>query len=169
MSDDILIHNGLVVTADKRGTIHENGYIRVSNGKIAEIGSGKVVDATGCVVIPGLITAHTHLYGILLRGASLNIKPPTDFAQVLQRVWWPVDEALTVDDAYASALSASADMLRNGSTFYADTYSGPNSISGSLEAIARGTKEVGMRGMVAFEITERNNPEEAQKGLRDWG
>ncbi len=174
MSEDFLIYNGLVVTADRKGTIHENGYIRVSNGKIAEIGSGKprsssdtTIDASGCVVIPGLITAHTHLYGILLRGASLNIKPPNDFAQVLQRVWWAVDSALTVEDAYASALSASADMLRNGSTFYADTYSGPNSIAGSLDAIARGTKEVGMRGLVSFEITERNNPEEAQKGLRE--
>ncbi len=172
MSEDILIQNGLVVTADRKGTILEKGYIRVSNGKIAEIRSGEprsstdtIVDASGCVVIPGLITAHTHLYGILLRGASLNIKPPTDFAQVLQRVWWAVDSALTVEDAYASALSASADMLRNGSTFYADTYSGPNSIEGSLEAIARGTKEVGMRGMVAFEITERNNPDEARRGL----
>jgi len=174
MVEDTLIKNGLVVTADERGTIFEKGYIRVSNGKIAEIGSGNprgsaesIVDASGCVVIPGLITAHTHLYGILLRGASLNIKPPTDFAQVLQRVWWPVDEALTVEDAYASALSASADMLRNGSTLYADTYSGPNSIEGSLEAIAKGTKEVGMRGIVAFEMTERNNPQEARRGLQE--
>jgi len=174
MTEEILIRNGLVVTANKKGSIFENGYVHVSNGKIVGVGSGEprssvdtVIDASGCVVIPGLITAHTHLYGILLRGASLNIEPPTDFAQVLQRVWWPVDEALTVDDAYASALSASADMLRNGSTFYADTYSGPNSIEGSLEAIARGTKEVGMRGIVSFEITERNNPEEAQRGLRE--
>jgi len=162
MTEEILIRNGLIVTADKKGSIFEDGYVHVSNGKIAGVGSGEprssvdtVIDASGCVVIPGLITAHTHLYGILLRGASLNIKPPTDFAQVLQRVWWPVDEALTVEDAYASALSASADMLRNGSTLYADTYSGPNSIEGSLEAIARGTKEVGMRGIVAFEMTER--------------
>jgi 5-methylthioadenosine/S-adenosylhomocysteine deaminase len=103
----------------------------------------------------------------LLCGASLNIEPPTDFAQVLQRVWWPVDEALTVEDAYASALSASADMLRNGSTLCADTYSGPNSIEGSLEAIARGTREVGMRGVLAFEITERHNQEEAERGLRE--
>ena len=174
MVEDILIQNGLIVTADKRGTIYENGYIRFSNGKIADIGSGAprdsadtVIDALGCVVIPGLITAHTHLYGILLRGASLNIEPPTDFAQVLQRVWWPVDEALTVEDAYASALSASADMLRNGSTLYADTYSGPNSIEGSLDAIARGTREVGMRGIVAFEMTERNSPEEAHRGLQE--
>jgi len=174
MVEDFLIRNGLIVTADKRNTIHENGYVKVSNGKIAEIGAGEprstvdtVIDASGCVVIPGLITAHTHLYGILLRGASLNIEPPTDFAQVLQRVWWKVDEALTVEDAYASALSASADMLRNGSTMYADTYSGPNSIEGSLDAIAKGTREVGMRGIVAFEMTERNNPQEAQRGLKE--
>jgi len=174
MTEEILIRNGLVVTANKRGSIFEDGYVHISNGKIVGVGSGEprssvdtVIDASGCVIIPGLITAHTHLYGILLRGASLNIKPPTDFAQVLQRVWWPVDSALTVEDAYASALSASADMLRNGSTFYADTYSGPNSIEGSLEAIAKGTRKVGMRGIVAFEVTERNNPEEAQRGLRE--
>ncbi len=174
MSDELLIENGLVVTGDERETIYERGQIRVSDGVITSIGpddkyasAEQTIDASGCVIIPGLITAHTHLYGILLRGASLNIEPPTDFAQVLQRVWWPVDEALTVENAYASALSASADMLRNGSTLYADTYSGPNSIDGSLEAIARGTREVGMRGIVAFEMTERHNPEEAKRGLRE--
>ena len=36
MSEDTLIKNGLVVTADKRGTIHENGYIRFSEGKPCE-------------------------------------------------------------------------------------------------------------------------------------
>lgn len=174
MSDELLIKNGMIVTGDKRGNIIPKGFIRVNDGKIAEIKEGDpsytaetVIDASGGVIIPGLITAHTHLYGILLRGASLNIKPPTDFAQVLQRVWWPVDEALTVDDAYASALSAGADMLRNGSTLFADTYSGPNSIEGSLQAIAKATKEVGIRGILAFEMTERNNPEEANRGLKE--
>lgn len=174
MSDDLLIQNGLVVTGDEKGTIYERGQIHISDGKITSIGTSiksksadHVIDAAGCVIIPGLITAHTHLYGILLRGAFLDIEPPTDFAQVLQRVWWPVDEALTVEDAYASALSASADMLLNGSTLYADTYSGPNSIEGSLEAIARGTREVGMRGIIAFEMTERHNPEEAERGLQE--
>lgn len=174
MSEDLLIKNGMIVTGDKRGTVISKGFIRVSGARIAEISEGdpnftadKVIDATGCLVIPGLVTAHTHLYGILLRGASLNISPPTDFAQVLQRVWWPVDEALTLEDAYASALSASADMLRNGSTLFADTYSGPNSIEGSLQEISRGTKEVGMRGILAFEMTERNNPEEAHRGFQE--
>ncbi|MFW9834513.1 MAG: amidohydrolase family protein [Candidatus Thorarchaeota archaeon] len=174
MAEELLIKNGMIVTGDKKGTIIPKGYITVNGSRIAEISEGEpkfgadtVIDAAGCVVIPGLVTAHTHLYGILLRGASLNIKPPTDFAQVLQRVWWPVDESLTIEDAYASALSASADMLRNGSTFYADTYSGPNSIEGSLEEIARATKEIGMRGIIAFEMTERNNPEEASRGFEE--
>ncbi|MFW9956314.1 MAG: amidohydrolase family protein, partial [Candidatus Thorarchaeota archaeon] len=130
MVNRTLIENGMIVTGDSKGTIIPSGHILIEENRIVEVESGKftgekdtVINADDCVIIPGLITAHTHLYGILLRGASLNIEPPKDFAQILQRVWWPVDEALTLDDAKASALAASADMLRNGSTFFADTYS----------------------------------------------
>ena len=152
MEESVLIKGGLVVTCDEKGTIIPDGFVRFEGEKIAEVGSGRptnsserTIDASKCVVMPGLVTAHTHLYGILLRGANLNIEPPIDFAQILQRVWWPVDEALTLGDAKASALSASADMLRNGSTFFADTYSGPNSIENSLDAIAEAIQKVGIR------------------------
>ncbi|TFG13838.1 amidohydrolase [Candidatus Thorarchaeota archaeon] len=173
LSKTTAIENAFIVTADEELGIIERGYIRIEDDKIVELGEGQaksadnLIDASGCVVIPGLITAHTHLYGILLRGASLNIEPPTDFAQVLQRVWWPVDEALDLNNAEASALSASADMLRNGSTFFADTYSGPNSIENSLDAVSRGTEKIGIRSMLAFEMTERHNHEEAERGLKE--
>ncbi|MFX1417067.1 MAG: amidohydrolase family protein [Promethearchaeota archaeon] len=174
MSERTLIRGGLVVTGDEKGTVHSDGYVLFEGNRILEVGAGKpresagnIVDAKGSLVIPGLVTAHTHLYGILLRGASLNIDPPTDFAQILQRVWWPLDEKLTLEDAKASALSASADMLRNGSTFFADTYSGPNSIKGSLDAIADGANQVGIRSMLAFEMTERDSPKDGQKGLTE--
>jgi len=174
MSERTLIRGGLVVIGDEKGTVHPDGYVLFEGNKILEVGIGKpresagnVIDAKGSLVIPGLITAHTHLYGILLRGATLNIDPPSDFAQILQRVWWPLDERLTLEDAKASALSASADMLRNGSTFFADTYSGPNSIKGSLDAIADGANQVGIRSMLAFEMTERDSPKDGQKGLTE--
>ncbi|MCF2137843.1 MAG: amidohydrolase family protein [Candidatus Thorarchaeota archaeon] len=174
MSKTTLIRDGTIVTVDSSQSVIDRGYVYIKDGKIDEIAEGEpsqsadtIIDANRCIVAPGIITAHTHLYGILLRGATLNIQPPQDFAQVLQRVWWPVDEALTVDDAYASALSAGAEMLRSGSTFYADTYSGPNSIEGSLEAIARATEELGIRGVIAFEVTERHSPEEAEAGLEE--
>ncbi|MCK4483701.1 MAG: amidohydrolase family protein, partial [Candidatus Thorarchaeota archaeon] len=174
MKESVLIQGGLIVTCDEKGTVIPNGFVRIDGAKIAEVGSGyptdsseQTIDASKCVVIPGLVTAHTHLYGILLRGANLNIEPPIDFTQILQRVWWPVDEALTLEDANASALSASADMLRNGSTFFADTYSGPNSIEGSLDTIAEATRKVGIRAMLAFEMTERNEAGEANRGLKE--
>jgi cytosine/adenosine deaminase-related metal-dependent hydrolase len=174
MSESTLIQNGLVVTADKKGRIYPDGYVRIESNEIAELGKGKpkgkadnIIDAKGNVVIPGLITAHTHLYGILLRGANLKIEPPTDFAQILQRVWWPLDETMNLEDAHASALSASADMLRNGSTFFADTYSGPNSIEGVLDSVADGSNRVGMRSMLAFEMTERDSSEDGQRGLEE--
>jgi putative selenium metabolism protein SsnA len=173
MSETITIENAFIVTADKDHSTIENGYIQIEDQKIIELGEGEAtsgdttIDASGCVVIPGLVTAHTHLYGILLRGASLNIEPPTDFSQILQRVWWPVDEALDLNDAEASALSASADMLRNGSTFFADTYSGPNSIENSLDAVSKGTEKIGIRSMLAFEMTERHDHEEAERGLEE--
>jgi 5-methylthioadenosine/S-adenosylhomocysteine deaminase len=174
MPESTLIQGGLVVTGDSKGTIYPDGYLRIEDSQIADLGKGKpkgkadnVINAKGSVVIPGLITAHTHLYGILLRGASLNIEPPTDFAQILQRVWWPLDETMTLEDAHASALSASADMLRNGSTFFADTYSGPNSIEGVLDTIADGSNRVGMRSMLAFEMTERDSIEDGHRGLEE--
>ncbi len=174
MTESKVITNAFIVTGDAANTIIEHGYILIENSRITEMGYGdfdgnadELFDAKGMIVIPGLITAHTHLYGILLRGATLDIEPPTDFMQVLQRVWWLVDEALTPQNAYASALSASADMIRNGSTFFADTYSGPNSIEDSLDMIAKATEELGIRSMLAFEITERNSHEEAERGLQE--
>jgi 5-methylthioadenosine/S-adenosylhomocysteine deaminase len=174
LSGTTVIQGGMIVTADEMNTIYPKGFVLIEDNRISNLGNGEfkgkadeVIDAQGHLVIPGLITAHTHLYGILLRGATLNIEPPRDFAQILQRVWWPLDEALTIEDAYASALSASADMVRNGSTFFVDTYSGPNSIEESLSSISKGAREIGIRSMLAFEMTERNNPEEAERGFHE--
>ena len=162
---------------DQRRRVVEDAGVAVVDGKIVAVGplqdvskgfgADEVVDARGCVVMPGLICSHTHLYGIALRGSALNIQPPSDFLQILQRVWWPADEALTNDDAYATALAAGIESLTNGTTCYADTYSAPNAIEGSLDQIARASNEVGLRGLISFEATERRSVEEGTRGLRE--
>lgn len=174
---DLIVKNGIVVTVDSIRRILENGAVVVENGKIVEVNrterilekykAEKVIDAKGKVVLPGFICSHTHLYGTVLRGATLNIQPPTDFTQNLQRIWWPVDEALTLEDAYASALAACLDFLRTGTTLFADTYSGPNSIENSLDYIEKAVREVGIRGILAFEATERHSEEEGERGLKE--
>ena len=162
---------------DQRRRVIEDAGVAVVDGRIAAVGptddvargfgADEVIDARGCIVMPGLICSHTHLYGIALRGSALNIRSPSDFLQTLQRVWWPIDEALTNDDAYATALAAGAESLSNGTTCLADTYSAPNAIEGSLDHIAKASNEVGIRGVVSFEATERRSAEEGARGLNE--
>jgi len=172
---DLLIKNGLVVTMDKDRRILKEGTVAVENGRIASVGRGikikekpeETIDAKGKIVMPGLICSHTHLYGMLLRGAPLKIEPPSDFSQILQRVWWPMDEAMTRDDAYASALISCLEFIKTGTTLFADTYSGPSSITGVLDRIADAVDKSGIRGIIAFEATERRTYAEGAKGVRE--
>jgi 5-methylthioadenosine/S-adenosylhomocysteine deaminase len=162
---------------DSQRRILEDCSVAINDGRIVEIGatadleknhrSAEVVSASGCIVMPGIVCSHSHLYGMLLRGASLRITPPSDFAQILQRVWWPMDEAMSFDDAYASALVASVEFAKAGVTTFADTYSGPNSINGVLDRIERAVEEIGIRGFIAFEATERHSKEEGFRGVQE--
>ena len=174
---DLLIKNGVLVTMDARRRVLEDHSVAIEAGKIIEVdrtpnlekkhSRAEVIDASGRIVMPGIICSHSHLYGMLLRGASLNIEPPSDFTQILQRVWWPVDEAMNFEDAYASALVACLEFAKSGVTTFADTYSGPNSISGVLDHIAKAVGEVGIRGFIAFEATERHSVEEGARGVQE--
>jgi len=162
---------------DGKRRILENYGVAVESGKIVEVDTASnlekkhsrldVIDASGRIVMPGIICSHSHLYGMLLRGASLNIEPPSDFTQILQRVWWPMDEAMNFEDAYASALVACLEFAKSGVTTFADTYSGPNSISGVLDHIGKAVEEIGIRGFIAFEATERHSKEEGEKGIQE--
>ncbi len=169
----LLIKNGLIVTMNSNNEIIKSGNMLVEGGKILEIGKNisgpfdKEIDCTDTIIFPGFICAHTHLYSALLRGAPLKIDAPTDFTQNLQRIWWPMDEALTLNDAFASALYSVYEMALNGITTFLDTYSGPNSIEGSLNRISEATQKVGTRGVISFEATERRSFEEGVRGLEE--
>ena len=117
--------------------------------------------------MPGIVSSHSHLYGMLLRGASLKITPPSDFTQILQRVWWSVDEAMNFEDAYASRLVASVEFAKSGVTTLWNTYSGPNSITGVLDHIPRAGRGGWIRGFVAFEATEWHSKDEGAKGVQE--
>ena len=169
-----LLKGGVVVTMDSARRVIRDGAVGFEDDAIVFVGKSEdakgfenVVDARGCFIMPGLICAHTHLYGIALRGAVLNIKPSTDFLQNLQRIWWPVDLQMDNEDAYATALAASMEMALNGTTAFADTYSAPPRPEGSLDAIAKAVNEIGIRGVISFEATERRSREEGRRGLEE--
>jgi putative selenium metabolism protein SsnA len=145
-------------------------------GTIAEIGPslsaaypGAEKAGSGGYLSPGLVCGHTHLYSALSRGIEVAIKPSKDFAQILEHLWWRLDRAIDLPILRASALSGCADALAAGVTSLVDHHAGPNAIDGSLSVIRKAYEEVGLRGILCYETTDRNGAEGARAGVRENG
>jgi cytosine/adenosine deaminase-related metal-dependent hydrolase len=175
---DILIKEALVVTMNSERRVLDRGYVAIRGNLIVDVGVGdgldkyapeEVIDGRKSVVIPGLQCAHTHFYGLLLTGSPwfAKIEPPTDFQQNLQRIWWALDVLLGYDEAYASALIGSILFARSGVTNFFDNISSPNTITNVLDYIEKGVSEVGIRGFISFEATQRRSDEEGFRGLEE--
>ncbi|MCX6923426.1 MAG: amidohydrolase family protein, partial [Verrucomicrobia bacterium] len=138
----LLIENGTVLTAGKAPAVLPNHSVLIENGYITRIAPksqfkrfvGQRIDASGKVVAPGFINAHTHFYSTFARGLT-KTKPARDFVGVLKNLWWRLDSALTTEDCYYSALIALLDSIRHGTTTLIDHHASPNAVCGSLTAI----------------------------------
>jgi 5-methylthioadenosine/S-adenosylhomocysteine deaminase len=80
--------------------------------------TGRELDASGSLVIPGLVNAHTHVAMTLFRG-SADDKQLDDW---LQEDIWPVEAELRAEDVRAGAALGVAEMIRSGTTAFADMY-----------------------------------------------
>jgi len=125
------------------------------------------LDCTGCLVIPGNVNAHMHAYSALARGMPYGLAPPTSFLEILQRVWWRLDRALDGGTIRTSALVAAREALLAGTTTLIDHHASPNAIEGSLDILAEAFGEVGIRSVLAYEVTDRDGAERAQAGLEE--
>ena len=87
----------------------EPADLRIEGERIAERGRDlrggeEAVDLSGCLVLPGLVNAHTHLYSALARGMPWPRPAPRNFIEILEKVWWRLDRALDEDAVYHSAM-----------------------------------------------------------------
>jgi putative selenium metabolism protein SsnA len=143
----------------------------VEGGRISTVapapGGAARRDCSGCIVIPGNVCAHTHLYSALARGMPFDFEPPANFIQILQRVWWRLDRALDAESIRASALVGGMEALLCGTTTVFDHHASPNAIEGSLDLIADALQEVGIRSSVCYEVTDRDGPERARAGIEE--
>jgi putative selenium metabolism protein SsnA len=131
----------------------------------ARSGAGTRIDCSGCLVIPGNVCAHTHVYAALARGMPSTLEPPGSFLEILQRIWWRLDRALDESMIRASALVAGREALLAGTTTLVDHHASPNAIDGSLDVIAQALGELGIRSVLAYEVTDRDGPARARAGI----
>ena len=138
MADNFVISGAKVLMPD--GTV-EAANIFISGDKISKIGGGdvdgsNVLDGRGKFATPGLVNAHTHASMTLLRSYS-DDKSLMDW---LQKDIWPVEDKMTRRDIYWGAALAAVEMIRGGTTAFADMY-GP-----CMDEVAKVVDESGLRG-----------------------
>lgn len=115
---ELLIRGGTVVTLDAERRVGRFD-LRVVGGAIVEIGPSlerrgpsRIIDATGLVVIPGLVHSHLHLCQALLRNSAED----RELLPWLRERVWPLEAAHDADTLRASADLGIAELLRSGAT-----------------------------------------------------
>ena len=173
----MLITNAGIITGDSLNPFISDGAIVLEGAKITEVGktadlidkykNKEVLDAMGGIVSPGLINAHMHLYSSLARGMPYPKETPKNFVEILEKVWWKLDKALTLDDVYLSAMVGLIESAKWGVTTVIDHHSSPNAIKGSLNLISGALREVGMRGILCYEVSDRDGESSRDEGIRE--
>lgn len=123
----ILLSPGVAVTCNDDFELIENAAIHIEDQRITYIGKAEdappfrpdeTIGGPHLVAMPGLINTHTHAAMTLLRGYAddMALEP------WLQTKIWPFEKNLTREDIYWATSLAIAEMVRGGTTTFADMY-----------------------------------------------
>lgn len=167
---DILVVGGEVLTQNAAHERIKDGAVAIRESKIIAVGSRKnltarfeakeMVNASGKVVLPGLVNAHTHAAMNIFRGIADDIP----LEPWLQKIW-PLEKKYA--DAPNVALGselAFAEMVRGGTTTAADMY-------WHYQAAAEAAKKVGFRlftGIGAIDILDNESKESLERRTREF-
>jgi 5-methylthioadenosine/S-adenosylhomocysteine deaminase len=153
----ILLHDAFVVCLGQKDMIFDRGYVLVEDDRIISLGAMETlpdnchyderIDCAGKLIMPGLVNAHTHTPMTLFRGLAegvslLNLEGWFNTIRVLEMV-------MTADMVPAAVEVACAEMIRTGTTTFADQYFFMDEVipvvakSGLRAALAYGGVELG--------------------------
>jgi 5-methylthioadenosine/S-adenosylhomocysteine deaminase len=154
MKVDMLVKNGAIITMNKENAIVEEGSIAILGSVIEAIGPAKeidsqytadeILDAAGHIVMPGMVDTHFHTAQQFERGILVylsrekKLKEPAWLNYLIS-----FEGSLSDDDLHLSALFAYANLLKVGTTCFADA-GGPRP-----EIMAPALEKTGIRGVLA--------------------
>ena len=155
----ILIRNASIIVGDaaddfiiKRGdlAIEEDRIIKVADEGELPLGwqADKEIDGSNKAVLPGFVNTHTHAAMALFRSYADDLP----LMKWLKEKIWPLEEKLTAEDVYWGSMLAICEMLKSGTTTFADMYF-------YMDEVARAVEESGIRaclsrGIVMFTAEE---------------
>jgi 5-methylthioadenosine/S-adenosylhomocysteine deaminase len=149
---DLMIRKGTILCLDEGMRVLEDHAVSVDKGRILSIQpdsdityqARKTIDATDCLVLPGLINAHTHLPMTYFRGLADDLP----LHEWLNDYIWPLEAKLLDSDFIgASALHSACEMIKHGVTQINDMYFG-------MESIASACSRAGLRAMIGEAVLD---------------
>lgn len=162
----IRFENGTIVTLGEDNQVLKNSTLVTDGENIAALGGGaemrerypdaEVVDCSGQVILPGFICTHHHFYSTMARGMAIPGEPASNFVEILERLWWKLDMALSEEDIAPSAQIPLIECIRNGTTTVIDHHASPSFRDGSLDIIEAAVRAAGLRASLCYEVSDRN-------------
>jgi 5-methylthioadenosine/S-adenosylhomocysteine deaminase len=179
VSVDLLVRGATIVTMDSERHVIENGYLAVRGDEIVSIGQNpaalypkglvakQIIEADGKLILPGLINGHTHIPMVLMRGLVDDVVLDVWLRQYI----FPAEaKNVTEDFVRSGSRLALAEMIRGGTTTFADMYY-------FEDAEAEETKAAGLRGFLGetwidFPAPDNKNEAEmvayTERFLKKW-
>ena len=151
---DLLVLNGTLVTMDKDHRVIQDAGVAINRGRIVAVGASRDIvrmytsperiEASGKLIIPGLINGHTHVPMTLFRGLADDL----DLQEWLTKYIFPAEaKNVTEEFVRAGTRLGLAEMIRGGTTTYCDMYY-------FEDAIADETAKAGVRGVLGETVID---------------
>ncbi|MDO9535858.1 MAG: amidohydrolase [Bacillota bacterium] len=147
MSEIILIQAEYILTWDDGYKIISDGEILIEDSLITYTGPrlkrspesiNRVLNTSDSLVMPGFINTHTHAAMTLFRSYADDMS----LMDWLQKKIWPVEAKLQREDIYWGTMLAILEMLKGGTTCFADMYF-------FMDEVARACGESGIRASIS--------------------
>ncbi len=166
-----VLAGGVVLTMNARGDVFSPGVVVVDGARILHVGGEgswlphggeTVVDCRGCLIMPGLVNAHTHACMALFRGLGEGWSRHRWSASAYAPPY--MDRAVPAD-YYWGAMLGGLEMLTSGITCTADRFS-------HMSLIAEAFDRLGMRAVLCHTLRDVGRAPEWEGALsliRRWG
>lgn len=170
-----LLYNAVVINPGTPSFVLPDGAVLIQDDRIVKVGPSAEllaahkripsVDCRGKVLMPGLINGHMHFYSTFVCG--LAGEPAHNFPEILERLWWKLDRALSIDDCFYSTMIPLHRGILSGTTTVIDHHASPYAVEGSLDAVAEACKQSGIRACLCYETSDRDGMAIRDAGIKE--
>ncbi len=169
---NILIQGATVLTMEGHDSVFEDGEIAISGDKFISAGprgsvpgdfkADRLLDGSGMVAMPGFVNCHTHAAMTLLRSYADDMP----LMKWLNEKIWPLEAKLRREDFYWGTLLCCLEMIKSGTTTFADMYFEMDQVALAVEM--SGMRACLSRGMIGVAPNAQTAIDENVRFVEEW-